>query len=435
MEIERTKETKTENEEIIDDAQRQHAAKNDLLPIFLVVFIDLLGVGIALPVLGPLLLGNSPLLSATTSVADRAIILGILIASYPLMQFFGAPILGTLSDQHGRKKLLIVSLVGTFIGYLLFGLGITLGNIYLLFLGRLIDGFTGGNISIAMSAIADISDKKSKAKNFGLIGMAFGLGFIIGPYIGGKLSDPSVLNWFNFATPFWFAAALCLLNIVMLYFRFEETLKTRKDAKVDLWMGVRNIQKAMAMEELRVIFIVVFLFNLGFSLFTQFFQVYLIERFSFTQSNIGDIWAFTGLCIAVTQGLVVRKLSDKYAPNSVLKVSILLLSIALLSLALPDKAIFFFVITPFIALANGLSQPNTTAIISNLTPKESQGEMLGVNQSVLALAYTLPGFIGGIIASYSAVGPVIAAGLIVLVAWLVFMWEFGRDKKKIETIA
>ena len=139
-----------------------------------------------------------------------------------MAQFFGAPILGAMSDRFGRKKILILSLVGTCIGYLFFGAGIAAASLITLFISRAIDGFTGGNISIALSAIADISDPKEKAKNFGLIGMAFGLGFILGPYIGGKLADPSVVGWFTHSTPFWFAAALTFLNIILVTFRSEE---------------------------------------------------------------------------------------------------------------------------------------------------------------------------------------------------------------------
>ena len=162
--------------------------KNAIIPIFFTVFLDLLGLGIVIPVLPAVILDPSAgLLPMSYAFATRTLIYGFLIASYPLAQFFGAPILGTLADKYGRKKLLLVSLLGTMFGYILFAMGIVTGNIFLLFGGRLIDGFTGGNISIAQSAIADISDETNKSRNFGLIGMAFGLVGLIADICNSRL--------------------------------------------------------------------------------------------------------------------------------------------------------------------------------------------------------------------------------------------------------
>jgi len=166
---------------------------SSILTIFFTVFIDLLGLGIVIPILPALIINpTANLLPFDTAFSQRTIIYGFLIASYPIMQFFGAPLLGTLADRFGRKKILSISLLGTWAGYVLFIIGILTQDIYLLFIGRSIDGFTGGNISIAQSAISDISTPENKSRNFGLVGMAFGLGFVIGPYIGGKLSDPKL---------------------------------------------------------------------------------------------------------------------------------------------------------------------------------------------------------------------------------------------------
>jgi DHA1 family tetracycline resistance protein-like MFS transporter len=153
--------------------------------------------------------------SESVSLATRTIILGLLIASFPIAQFFGAPILGALSDKHRRKRLLIISLARTFIGYILFGIDIVTHDIYLLFISRIIDGFTGGNITIAMSAISDVSSPEEKVKRFGLVGMSFGLGIIIGPNIGGILADSHTLSWFIFATPIRFAAIHFILPVII----------------------------------------------------------------------------------------------------------------------------------------------------------------------------------------------------------------------------
>ncbi len=409
--------------------------KLTILPIFFTVFIDLLGLGIVIPILPAVILNPmAGMLPMSYDFSTRTIIYGFLIASYPILQFFGAPILGVLADKHGRRKILTVSLVGTFIGYILFAVGIITQNIWMLFLGRSIDGFTGGNISIAQSAIADISDETNKSRNFGLIGMAFGLGFVIGPYIGGKLSDPSIVSWFNFDTPFWLAVILTGINLLLVYKLFPETLTTRKTGKIDVLAGFKNIGKAAKMPKMRTMFIVVFLLTIGFNFFTQFFQVFLIGKFQFNQSQIGDLFAYMGIWIAVAQGAILRPLSKKMSPESILSLSIVLLAIVFPILLIPNEAGWIYAIIPFIAVFQGLTQPNATAIVSGLTDSSSQGEILGVNQSIASLAQAIPPIIAGFLTSIDINLPTILAAGSTLLAWVVFVMVFKKSRNKLTAV-
>lgn len=401
-----------------------------IFPVLLTVFIDLLGVGIAIPITALLFVDPiHGILSASTTFQTKNILYGLLIAIYPLAQFFSAPILGDLSDRYGRKKVLIISLIGTFIGYLLFGAAIVYKQVYLLFIGRFIDGVTGGNISVAYSAIADVSDKETKTKNFGLVGMMFGLGFILGPYIGGKLADPSVVSWFTFATPFWFAALLTLLNIVQMITMFKETLKTFTHKTITLFTGVKNIYKAFTLPNVRVLFFVIFLLIFGWSFFTQFFQIYLIEKFHFTQSQIGDLFAYIGIWIAIAQGGLVRPLSEKYSPKSILSVSMFLVGGTLLLLLLPQKASTLYFILPFIAIFQGLTRPNSTTIVSETADEHAQGEILGLNQSIQSLAQAIPPLIAGFVISINFSLPILLASIVSILAGLVFIF-FYKEKKQ-----
>lgn len=402
---------------------------NAMIPIFFTVFIDLLGLGIVIPILPAVILNPmAGLLPMSYDFSTRTIIYGFLIASYPIMQFFGAPILGVLADQKGRKKILLVSLLGTLTGYLLFAVGILTQNIWLLFIGRGLDGFTGGNISIAQSAIADISDETNKSRNFGMIGMAFGLGFVIGPYIGGKLADPSFVSWFSFDTPFWFASILTFINLLLVLQLFPETLKVVSDKKVDLFAGLKNIRRAFSITEMRTIFIVVFLLTIGFNFFTQFFQVFLIGKFQFNQSQIGDLFAYMGIWIAVAQGAFLRPLSKKFSNATILKGSIILLAVTFPLLLLPDKSIWIYVIIPFIAIFQGLTQPNTTAIVSNLSDGDSQGEILGINQSIVSVAQAIPPILAGFLTTISLNLPTLFAAGATVLAWGVFVTLFKQKK-------
>jgi DHA1 family tetracycline resistance protein-like MFS transporter len=405
--------------------------KFSIWPIFLVVLIDMIGIGIIIPILAPLFIDPiHSILPAGMPFATRTIILGLLLASYPLAQFFGAPILGALSDKHGRKKLLIVSLIGTFFGYVLFAIAILTQQVWLLFVSRIIDGFTGGNITIAFSSIADISTPQEKVKRFGLIGMAFGLGIIIGPFIGGKLADSSIVSWFNYATPFWFAAILCFINILMFIFNFSETLHTKKNSEISLLTGFKHIKRAFSFKELRILFIFIFIFTLGFAFYTQFFQVFLIEKFQYTESMIGTYFAFLGLCIALTQGFIVRPMSKKFCPEHIIPFTVVLLSITIMLMLFPSKDLGLYFIAPFIAIFNGLTLPNNTALVSNLTAPENQGEILGINQSLQSLGMAIPPLIAGFFAGIHYTLPIIFSSITLFAAWLVFMLFFRKQHKR-----
>src|SRR4028119_2121433 len=182
--------------------------RSPLLVIFITVFIDLIGFGIVIPVLPYYVEGTN------FNATPRTV--GILFASYSVMQLIFSPILGRLSDKYGRRPILFFSLLGTSLGFLILGLATTL---WMLFLGRIIDGITGGNISTAQAYIADITTPENRAKSMGLIGAAFGLGFTFGPAIGGVLSQ-----W-GIGVPFFFAGGLALANAVLLYFTLPETVK------------------------------------------------------------------------------------------------------------------------------------------------------------------------------------------------------------------
>jgi len=403
--------------------------KYSIITIFFTVFLDLLGLGIIIPILPALILDPiGGILPITYSYSARTLLYGLLIASYPLAQFFGAPILGALADIKGRKKLLLLSLIGTVVGYAVFIVGILSSNLFLLFLGRVLDGFTGGNISIAQSAIADVSTEETKSRNFGLIGMAFGLGFIIGPYIGGKLSDSSIVSWFTYATPFYLSILLATINVILVILNFPETIAKKREVKVKLFTGFSNIGKAFSYKNLRVMFLVVFLLTVGFNFFTQFFQVFLYGKFKFTQSQVGDFFAYMGLWIAISQGAVLRPLSKKFKPAKILSVSIILLAISFPFLLIPKDRLWLYLVVPFIAIFQGLNQPNGTAIISNLSDRNKQGEILGINQSISSLAQAIPPIIAGLVTSININLPIWFAALSTFLAWIVFKGFYGKEK-------
>jgi MFS transporter, DHA1 family, tetracycline resistance protein len=405
-----------------------------LLTVFITVFIDLLGIGIIIPIFAPLVIENEHgMMPPAMSEATRNLIYGILTATFPFFQFFGAPILGTLADKYGRKKILQISLVGTFIGYVLFALAIHFHILWLLFVARALPGFMGGNISIVTAALADISKPEERAKNFGLIGMAFGLGFILGPFIGGMLASNDISPYFDYSTPLWFTAFLTLVNIYYVQRQFPETFKPSSRGKVTLMGGIHNIQKAFRMVNMRVILITVFLQGFGFSFFMQFNQVFLMKKFHFDKKAIGMMFGYIGLWIAITQGIIIRKVTRRFSSPRILKVTLLGLAITIVVILLPSQWWMLLLINPFIAIFQGLTQPNQTSIVSAMASKETQGEILGIQQSIAALAFTIPPLIAGVLVTLDYRLPLIASAIVTLLAWVNFNFRF-KERKEVEVI-
>lgn len=404
--------------------------KSFLVSIFSVVFIDLLGVGIVIPVLAPMLLNqDSPFMPLDATFADRTVMLGLLTAVFAIAIFFGAPIIGALADRFGRKKMLIFSLIGTLVGYVLFSIGIITGQLWLLFLGRGLDGFTGGNISVVQAMIADSTTPEERSSAFGIIGMAFGFGFIIGPALGGVLSNPNIVSWFNYSTPFIFAALISLFNLIIVSRYIKETLVEKVNKKISLLTGVKNLAKAFSMKEIRLLFIVAFLVGFGFTFYTQFFQVLLIERYQFSASQIAVYFSFIGLCVAIVQGGVTRPLSKKFTPIQIIKWSLIILAVALLFQAFPNPVVFVYLIVPFVAIGNGLSQPNLVSLVSQSAGPESQGEILGINQSIQAVGFAIPPLLAGYTAGLNPALPVFIGSFSIFVAWLIFL-KWRQPKKE-----
>ncbi len=412
--------------------------KNPLLAIFTTVFIDLVGFGILIPVFPLLIAEQSPFRVTPDgwSFTQGLVMLGWLQAIYPFCTFIASPILGQLSDRFGRRPILAISIFGTSIGYVLFAIGISTANLPLLFAARALDGFTGGNLAVANAAIGDISTNENRAKNFGFLGAAFGMGFIIGPYLGGKLSSPGVSfyglfhtpHWFSATTPFWFAAIIAMLNCIAVLTTFPETIKEKFHAgRINATQSIQNVILGFRSERLRVVLLTGFLFSSGFTFFTTFFGIYLKNNFDFSASKTGDYFAIVGLFIAFSQAVLVARVAKKLVDFKVLRFSLFGNAIMMLFyFAVPTSfPLGLYFVIPLFTAFNGLTMANMTSLISRSAEPGRQGQAMGIYSSVQSLAQVPASIlVGYITTSVTSSQPLIVASVCIALGGLLFLLLF-----------
>jgi DHA1 family tetracycline resistance protein-like MFS transporter len=361
--------------------------RSPLVVIFTTVFIDLLGFGIVIPVL--------PFYAEGTQFNATPRTVGLLFASYSVMQLIFSPVLGRLSDKYGRRPVLLISIIGTGIGFLILGFAKTL---WMLFLGRILDGISGGNISTAQAYIADITTKEDRAKGMGLLGAAFGLGFIFGPAIGGILS-----HW-GIHVPFLFAAGLCFANAILLYFTLPETVTPDHPARVSAARGRGFTQLINSLKQPRLGFIltIYFLFIVAFSIMTTSFSLYTMFRFGYDAHHNGYLFAYVGLIAVLIQGVLIGRLVRRFGELWLVIVGALFFALSLFAVPFvgPNSGglVALLIGGGIFSLGNSLSTPALNSLASKSVGPAEQGSVLGVTQSAASLA--------------RAVGPSIAALLI-----------------------
>jgi len=352
-----------------------------LFSIILVVFIDLLGFSLILPLLP---------YYAETFQANQTVT-GILIASYALMQLIGAPILGRLSDRFGRRPVLLVSVFGTFLGFLLLGFA---NALWMLFASRILDGLTGGNLSVAQAYISDVTDEKSRSKGLGMVGAAFGLGFIIGPVTGGLLSQ-----W-GYAVPAFAAAAISFINLILIYAWLPESLTDEKRSQMT------EKRPAVTLNALLVAFqrpftgsilITRFFFGLAFAIVQTIFGLYALAKFNLTARETGFVLTYVGVLSVIMQGFLVGRLTSRYREDLLISISVVLMGFALLGWAFAPSVFWLYITTTPIALAGGLLNTLLSSTLTKAVAPQEIGGILGLSSAVESSTRIIAPILGGVL--------------------------------------
>ncbi len=370
-----------------------------LMTIFIIVFVDMLGFSLILPLL--------PYYAEFYGAS--AALVGLLVASYAAAQLIGAPLLGRLSDRIGRRPVLLFSVFGTFIGFLLLGFAEPIGRMLadlfnaqspdafilaVLFFSRIIDGLTGGNISVAQAYIADVTDETDRAKGLGMIGAAFGLGFIIGPAVGGALSQ-----W-GYNLPAFVAAGVSLLNLVAIFFFLPESFPAEKRAEAAgktrppftlpaLWTAL-NRPKVGPLLHVR------FFYGLAFATFQTIFALYA-QAIHLSPQTTGYVLAYVGLLSVIVQGGLMGPITRRFRENWLIITGLWLMSLALLAWAFTDTLAMLLIVMVPLALSGGVLNTVIQSAISKTVSREEVGGILGISTSVESFTRVLAPTLGGIL--------------------------------------
>ncbi len=359
-----------------------------LIIIFVTVFIDLIGFGMVIPIL--------PLYAETAPYNATPFEVGMLFAIYSWMQFFFAPVLGRLSDKYGRRPILFISLLGSAVGYFVIGIGNTL---FLVFLGRIISGVTGGNISTAQAYVADVTSKENRAKGMGLFGAAFGLGFILGPAIAGILSK------YGIHVPFLFAAGLSLCNAVALYFVLPESVKFGEKPAAVRRNRIAEIMDSFRDLEFGLINLIYFLLITAFSIMTYAFVLYTAYVFGYNAEQNGYLFAYIGFAAVIGQGLLFGKLAGKIGEAPLAVAGCLMMAAALFAVPFVRPAagglVGLLAGCAFLSFGNAFASPALTSLVSKLSDQNEQGKSLGIMQSAASLARAIGPTLGGFLLNNS----------------------------------
>lgn len=403
--------------------QPSHFFKSGL-PLLCVLLIDGMGLGLVFPLLNGLIFSDPDYgIANTYSPLSQNILYGSIVAIFMLCWFFGAAFLGDLSDRIGRKKSLLICLIGTACGYALSAVSVFCHSVSLLILGRVIAGLCAGSQPIAQAAIVDLSTEETKARNLGYVLLAMSIGFIIGPVLGGLLIDKTLVSWFNYSTPFLFATTIASLNALILCFSFKETF-----VEVDLshlpplrfHRAIEIFISAFQRVDVRGLSIGLGVFVLAWSNFYSFAPLFLMKEFGSNATQSSLFMGLMGVGFAVGNGLLVEPANRRFSKLGIATVSILLGSLLTFLIVILNNELLTWILVAPLCAALSLAYAILLAMFSDQVSADEQGWVMGITGSIMALMWAIDTVIVSGLASFHHRLPfwLTAIGLGITVCWL-----------------
>lgn len=408
--------------------------------IILIVFIDILGFSLILPLV--------PFYTDRYGASDA--VTGLLVASYAAAQLIGAPLLGRLSDRFGRRPILLVSIAGTAIGFLIFGLADPIGQalsgslgqeglvntliIGVLFFARILDGLTGGNLSVAQAYITDVTTSAERARGLGLVGVAFGLGFIVGPAAGGLLSS------FGLALPSFVAAGVASLNLLLVFLLLPESTTAERRAAAVAGprrpsLSIQALVEALRRPLVGTLLSTTFLFNLPFAMLQTVFSLYALRRFELGPTQTALILTYVGVLSVLVQGVLIAPLTKRFGEANLMIAAVGVMAGGLALWAIAPAPWFVLLALAPVAAAGGIMNVSLRSSITKAVTAQEYGGTLGLQTAFESMTRVLGPALGGwLIGTLGTGAPGLFGALLLLALWPFLGSGIHRNRERLEQV-
>ncbi|MFX1413116.1 MAG: MFS transporter [Promethearchaeota archaeon] len=400
-------------EQMLSENTPKRKLNKKILIIFMIMFTEILGFSIVMPVI--------PFLGL--SLGLNAFQIGLVLSIFSFCQLFASPITGKLSDRFGRKPVLIFSQLSTLTGFLLLGMSI---NVWILVAARLVDGLLGSNMTVSQAYLSDITTPKNRTRVYGYSSAVFGLALIFGPVIGGTLSVIS------YSTPMFMAAGISLLSIILVIIFLPESL-TEKNNKLSLRfedvLPIKEANRFFKSSMIRSLLLIFFIYNFGFFIFMSTFSLFAQVQLVISAQELGFYLTWVGFTRVLFQSFLIDPLLKRISENALLLSGIISLIFSMIFLAFTTNFIIVFLPLFFLSYGTGVGRPILTSKLTLAVEKEETGSILGVNNSLTSIAQILCPILGGLIIQYlpSAILP-LTSGIIFVLIFLFWRKAFKKPK-------
>jgi len=406
-----------------------------LFTAYLVLFLDNFGFAVVFTLFPLLFLHNDvSILPVETTVASRNLLLGFILASFPLAQFFGAPYFGDIADRYGRKKALSFTIIGTFFGYLLSALAILTTNFYLLLFSRILTGFFAGNLSLCMTIVSDFNTgKKAKARSLSIATMLLGISWIVAILVGALFANPSAFSLMRTSLLFILIAVATLISLIFLkaYFIESHAPAARTKKGISVLKAVHNVLHVFESKNLRLLYLILFLWFLGFGMAMQWATPIAIEKFHASYRQILWFLIFMGICWTFASGVLNNILVKWVNLWQLIIWSLLGLSICYFFAGVGDFFPYYLILFGISSIFAAISWSNSLSLIALAANEDEKAKALGVGSSMTALAEFLGPCLGGVIAAMTIEPLLYAAAIFVFIAFFLLFGYFIKNRKSI----
>ncbi len=400
-----------------------------LLPLFFIIFIDSVGYFIVISIMIRLFIqGDDSLLPLSTSMTTRNLLYSLTLMLSPLGFIICSPIIGHLSDRYGRKKALFFSLIAACIGFLLPIIGIKTKTLSLIFLGRLIAGASSSSQPVAQAGVTDLTTDKVRAFYLGLIGFAMTLAMVLGPLSGSYLSDSTLVHWFDVSTPYFFALSLSVINVIMLLVFYKDSTQIKLENE---WTTPDHYPTSffitlMKEKNIWVLMLVFFFMEIAWSQYYQAAFLTLTQHFHYTLNKMALFTAYVGLWMCLGLTVIYKILMKLFSLNTITRYSLLICAFSLALCTIQDTRVQWIMMIPA-SISIGVVYPSLLAILSQRTPIDHQGYILGIASTLLGIAWMITGLLAGPLISVSFKLPNILSATAITFAYLIILVGLRRS--------